>query len=91
MAKQGLVFAAHNGQTHTERGSLVRGDKQLERKRSEEVKVVWVKGHGTKELVDTGVTTEVDAWGNAGAVWVSQYAVRNCNTLPLDYPDAWGG
>ena len=33
-------------------------DKQLERERSEEVKVVWVKGHGTKELVDTGLHTQ---------------------------------
>ena len=66
-------------------------DRQLEKERSEEVKVVWVKGHGTKALVDAGVTAEVGAWGNAGADWVSQYAARNCNRIPIGYPNAWSG
>ena len=38
-------------------------DRQLENERSEEVRVVWVKGHGTKALVDAGVGLR----GNAGA------------------------
>ena len=51
--------------------------------RVEPVRVEWVKGHATMLLVDQGVVTEQDAWGNGGADWVSQYAARNCNQLAL--------
>eukprot|EP00756_Hemistasia_phaeocysticola_P018134 Hpha_TRINITY_DN15575_c2_g4::TRINITY_DN15575_c2_g4_i1::g.105645::m.105645 len=54
-------------------------------------KVVWVKGHGTQELVDGEKTTELDAWGNGGADHNAQIAARRCTSpedvIPL--PDEW--
>ena len=53
-------------------------------------KVVWVKGHGTVQLVAEGKTTELDAWGNGGADFNAQTAARQCPN-PDDVAPLQGG
>jgi len=64
-------------------------DWRLHRRPPESCLVTKVKGHASQVDVDKGVISDLDAWGNAGADWVAQYAARNCDSTVLHTPQAW--
>jgi ribonuclease HI len=48
-----------------------------------------IKGHATEGDVRDGVISQLDAWGNAGADWVAQWAARHCGSDAVPARFAW--